>query len=261
MKQPVLEKIEPGFGNSFKLMNFSRTENEHCPYWHFHPEYEIVFINRGKGKRHIGNHISYYENGDLIFLGPNLPHLSFSEGIDKAHKEVVVQMKEDFIGEKWLDKPEFSMIRNLFEKAKQGIIFKGITKKNIGNQLMNLESLKPFKRLIGLLDILNELAISEEYQILNAGNFSLEVGSQDHSRINTIYQYVEAHFKKPIQLKEIAVEANMTIPAFCRYFKKLTGKTFTQFVNEFRVEAVSLLCLLQSLVLSTKDCILLSSII
>jgi len=235
MKQPILEKIEPGFGSSFKLMNF--TSHAACvnPYWHFHPEYEIVFIDRGRGRRHVGNHISFYKNGDLVFLGPNIPHLSFTEDIDQSHEEVVVQMKEDFLGEAWLNKPEFSMIRNLFEKAKQGIIFKGSDKKRLGARLMELQHLDAFGRLMELLYILNEMAIAEDYQLLNAGNFSLEVASQDRARINSIYLYVESNFKQPIQLNDIASEVNMTVPAFCRYFKKLTSKTFTQFVNEYRI--------------------------
>jgi len=235
MKQPILEKIEPGFGSSFKLMHFSSRVQNTSSYWHFHPEFEIVYIDKGKGKRHVGNHISYYKNGDLIFLGPNVPHLSFSDGLDPDHQEVVVQMKGDFLGENFINKPELAMVRNLFEKAKQGIVFKKETKKRVGERLLKMQKLDSFDRLMELLSILNELAISDEYQLLNAGNFSLEVAGQDHQRINKIYNFVENKFQKTIQLEQVAKEVNMTIPAFCRYFKKLTGRTFTQFVNEYRI--------------------------
>ena len=86
-----------------------------------------------------------------------------------------------------------------------------------------------------LLRVLKILAQTEAYTVLNASGLSLEVQSQDHYRINTIYQYVERRFKEEISLDEMAKEVNMTVPAFCRYFKKLTGKTFTHFVNEFRI--------------------------
>ena len=125
----TLEKIEPGFGSSFTIRKFMDGQYHSKPHWHFHPEYEIVFISSGRGKRHIGDHISYYENGDLIFLGPDLPHFGFTEGLYEERIEVVVQMKEDFLGSDFLSRPEMQLIQKLFERTRQGISFYGETKK------------------------------------------------------------------------------------------------------------------------------------
>ena len=79
-QHPELERIEPSYGNSFALRKFESGIKENiAPKWHFHPEIELVFIENGSGKRHIGNHISQYSNGDLIMVGPNLPHFGFTD--------------------------------------------------------------------------------------------------------------------------------------------------------------------------------------
>ena len=234
-RKALLEKIAPVFGSSFTLRKFTNPETCETPHWHFHPEYEIVYISNGQGKRHIGNHISYYEKGDLIFLGPNLPHFGFCDKFMEEHTEIVIQMKADFLGKDFFQSPEMAVVQQLFERSKQGLIFDQAIKKEVGKHLMAMVEMDNFDRLLELLKVLKILAQTEAYTSLNASGLSLEVQSQDHYRINTIYQYVEGKFKGEISLEEMAKEVNMTVPAFCRYFKKLTGKTFTYFVNEFRI--------------------------
>lgn len=229
----TLEKIEPIFGNSFTIRKFTDCDNK--AYWHFHPEYEIVFISNGKGKRHIGGHVSYFENGDLIFLGPNLPHFAFTEELHEEHVEIVVQMKADFLGKEFFQRPEMQAVRQLFERAEQGISYSAETKKNIGERLQRMMEMNGFERLLELLSVLHWLSISEDYTLLNASGFAMEVSSQDHDRIETIYDYVQQNFQNEVSLDEVASRVNMTVPAFCRYFKKLTHKTFTEFVNEIRI--------------------------
>lgn len=230
-----LEKIQPGFGSSFTIRKFDDPTTCNQAHWHFHPEYEIVYVSNGRGKRHIGDHISYYENGDLIFLGPDLPHFGFTEELREHHVEVVVQLKEDFLGRDFMSRPEMAEIRLLFERAKSGISFYGTTKEAVGLQLQAMADMENFDRLLALLEVLGTLARSEHYHMLNASGFALEVNGQDHERIGKIYSYVEKNFLQEVHLEEAAGMANMTVPAFCRYFKRLTNRTFTKFVNEFRV--------------------------
>jgi len=235
LKQPVLEKIEPGFGSSFTIRKFTKPQTFDYSTWHFHPEFELVYISSGSGKRHIGNHVSYYKDGDLIMLGPNLPHLCFTDGLMEEHIEIVVQMKPDFLGTSFFEIPEMQGVKNLFERSREGLSFSGDTKKIVGRCLQEIEALKGPKRLIMLLSILNDLAESEEYVILNAGGYALEVDAQEEKRIGVIYQYVQEGFKEEIVLGDAASSVNMTVPAFCRYFKKMTNKTFIAFVNEYRI--------------------------
>lgn len=230
-----LEKIDPEFGSSFTLKRFTQEQEGAVPFWHFHPEYEIVYISHGRGKRHIANHISYYEDGDLIFLGPNLPHSSFTEELSESHTEIVVQMRSDFMGEGFLNLPETAVIKHLFERSRKGISFYGETKEQVGAQLHEMVELEGFDRLLALLRILKILADSTERIALNVDGFALPVDAQYYERIQKVYSYVHKEFQNEISLEVAAREANMTVSAFCRFFKKLTGKTFTHFVNEVRV--------------------------
>lgn len=232
---PALEKIEPNFGHSFALRKFEEVNPNLQPFWHFHPEMEIVYVKHGSGKRHVGNHISYYNGGDLILLGPNLPHYGFTDRLSGSNSEIVVQMKETFLGKNFFSLPEMSSIFQLFERSKGGLSFYGNTKDEVGARLGSLFYMDEFDKLIEFLKILQILATSKEYNILNAVGVTLIVQGQDTDRIDTIYKYVRNHFTEAIQLEDMAEVVSMTIPSFCRYFKKVTGKTFTEFVNEFRI--------------------------
>lgn len=234
--KPTLEKIEPGFGSSFSYRTYySNPENKKTTFWHYHPEIELVYVNGGCGKRQIGSHISYYRNGDLILIGSLLPHCSFTDSLTGHECESVIQFREDFLGDDFFATTEMRSIRNLLERAKKGIVFHGSTKRNIGKKIESLKEKDPFSRLVGLLEILKQLEKADNYTILNAGGFILETSLQDNDRINIIFNFVKEEFTRPISLDEISQRVSMTNPAFCRYFKKITGKTFTRFVNEYRL--------------------------
>ena len=149
--------------------------------------------------------------------------------------ESVVQMKSDFLGLDFFDIPEMRSIHRLFEKAKGGIAFTGDAKKKIGEKIEILEYKSDFQRLLAILNILNELANASEFQILNADQLSVETQTKENDRINTIFNYVKENYNEPIALEEMADLTHMTVPSFCRYFKKVTHKTFVQFVNEYRL--------------------------
>jgi AraC-like DNA-binding protein len=229
------EIIEPSFGSSFYYSKYSPNANNKAHVWHYHPEIEMVFVNGGTGKRQIGSHISYYTDGDLILIGSELPHCGFTDETTGNTNEVVIQMKPDFLGTNFLSLKETKGIANLFEKAKYGIAFGRDTMRLVGPILEKMNNQWPFERLLSLLGVLRELEQAPDYKLLNAQNFSFEMQAQDNDRINMIFNYVKDHFTEEINLDDIAEMANMTVPSFCRYFKKATKKTFTKFVNEYRV--------------------------
>ncbi|MGB3774856.1 MAG: AraC family transcriptional regulator [Leeuwenhoekiella sp.] len=234
--KPTLEKIKPTFGSSFLYRTYnSEKENNGKNFWHYHPELELVYVNGGTGKRQVGSHISYYRNGELILIGSNLPHCGFTDSLSNYDQETVVQMLPDFLGDTFFEIPEMKSIKSLFERAKMGIVFHGETKRGIGAKVEALGKLENYERLLGLLEILKSLEIAEQYTVLNAQGFILETELQDNNRINVVFNFVKEEFKRQIPLDEIAELVSMTVPAFCRYFKKITGKTFTHFVNEYRL--------------------------
>jgi AraC-like DNA-binding protein len=232
---PNLEIILPSFGSSFSISKHEQNTNLHTNHWHYHPEIELVYINGGSGKRQVGSHVSYYNDGDLILIGSNLPHCGFTDEETGNKKETVIQMKPDFLGNNFFEISEMTNIKNLFRQAKQGISFVGKTKKIIGERIEKLDEQTQLERLLTMLSILNELELSKESVILNAEGFSMEMQMQDNDRMNVVYNFVKDHFQENISLEEISELVCMTVPSFCRYFKKITNKTFTKFVNDYRL--------------------------
>lgn len=232
---PRLKKVELDFGSSLRYSRFTEGNRAAKAYWHYHPEVELVYIAEGYGTRYVGNHISKFENGDLILMGPNVPHFGYEFGMQGINEEIVVQFKEKLLSAYIETIPEFEAIRELINRAKSGISFHGDTKKQIGAELEKLEGKDSFDRLLHILKILETLSRSKEYDILNSNGVTLIIQNQEDDRLNKVYQYVKEHYEFEITLDQISVVAHMTVPAFCRYFKKYTEKTFIEFVNEFRV--------------------------
>ncbi|WP_316814037.1 AraC family transcriptional regulator [Pedobacter heparinus] len=233
--KPSFEVIEPSFGSSFYYSKYAKDVNNKAHLWHYHPEIEMVFVNGGSGKRQIGSHLSYYTDGDLILIGGNLPHCGFTDTNTGNKTESVIQMKPEFLGTGFLALQETKGIAELFNKAKGGIAFGPQTKETVGSSIELMDEQPPFERLLTLLKVLKALENSEDYKILNASGFAMEMQIQDNDRISMVFNYIKDHFQEEINLIAVAEMASMTVPSFCRYFKKITKKTFTQFVNEYRV--------------------------
>ncbi|MDT0540830.1 MULTISPECIES: AraC family transcriptional regulator [Croceitalea] len=234
-KKPAFEAIAPSFGHSFTYKKFDEGNENTFTSWHFHPELELVYINGGSGKRQIGSHVSYFGDGDLILIGSNLPHCGFTDKLTGNKSETMIQMKPDFLGNDFFEIPEMKNIQKLFNMAKGGVAFSGKTKKKVGEKMEVLEYQTDFQRLLSILNILNELSSSDEFKVLNAEGFAIQTEIKDNDRINIVFNFVKTNFKEDISLDEIADLVSMTVPSFCRYFKKITNKTFVQFVNEYRL--------------------------
>lgn len=172
---------------------------------------------------------------DLIFIGSNIPHLNFDYDLKTEYKQIVVQMKEDFLGTAFAISPEFAPIRELFDRAAMGISFQGTTKKKAAEKLHQMLSLPPFDQLLCLLQVFQLLANSQEYEVLNDRDTSIKVFLKDKIRMSSVYEYIHAHFNDTPDVNIIAAKVNLSTAAFCRYFKKQTNMTFTDFVNQYRI--------------------------
>ena len=235
VKKPTLEKLNPNFGSSILVNQHKEKLDKNNAFWHFHPELELVYVNKGQGKTHIGNHLSYFNNSQLILIGANLPHNGFADRLTASGTETTIQFKSSFLGNDFLNIPEMGNVLSLFDRAKKGVRFGVETKGIIGSKINKLLKYQGLEQILRFLDILNFLANTEDYSVLNANGIALESTPQDSDKISMIYKYVNKNFQQHITLNDIANKVSMTVPAFCRYFKKTTGKTFTQLVNEYRV--------------------------
>ena len=228
-----LESISSDADSSFRIL-LTPNLNE-IFYWHFHPEYEIVYVETPSGFRHIGDHISEYKGSDLALIGPNIPHLNFDYGAKTVVDTIVVQMKENFLGKDFFSLPEMAAITELFEKARNGLAFHGETKRLAGEKLKRLSLLPHFDQLITLLEVFQLLAQSDEAEILKAKPIASVSVLKEQQRIQKVYHFIEMNYQKEIDVNEVARLCQLTTAAFCRYFKKSTHHTFTDFLNHFRI--------------------------
>ena len=235
------ELIQEDEGSSFRLLHEKIPAEKYSWQYHYHPEYELVCVLAGNGTRQVGNHASNYENGDLVLMGPDLPHSGFGLNAHGMIEQVVIQFKKDVFTPSLLLRPEMKMINVLLDKSRFGISFGEATKEKAMKKILRLLKLPPFERFVELMHILQMLGGSEEYTLLNSQVTLPTTIRKVHVRLQNIFNYVEQNFQEEINIKKVAAIAHLTVPAFCNYFKKIMNITFTDFINQYRIEQACIL--------------------
>lgn len=235
----ALEKNIENRISSFTVIEL--VESHFDPNWHFHPHYQLFTVLEGAGTRFIGDSIQHFEVGDTVFLGPNIPHLWRS---DKAYFEpnaglkahgIVVYFTEDFLGNDFFGKPEMFQIQHFLKNGLRGLELRDEARSFLINELKELTKSSGFDAILRLLNILNVLSKSSDYQYITSLGYTNTHKISETERMQKVHEYVLKHFKEEIRLGEIADMVNMTESAFCRYFKNRTNKTFSDFVSEIRI--------------------------
>jgi len=217
----------------------------HVPYFinthHFHRDYEIVFVKESAGKRIVGDHVEAFSEGDLVLVGPDLPHAWFNDkeyydGREKLFaRSVVIYLKKNWLEKEVLRLPQTSRLKKLLENAYRGVKFTGASRQIIGQIVSRISEADGLQKSVDLLSILCRMSESKEYQLLATANYLNNYNEHETARLNQVYEYVMRNFSSEITLESAADVASMTANAFSRYFKKQTQKNFSHFVNEIRV--------------------------
>jgi AraC-like DNA-binding protein len=209
-------------------------------------------VIKSRGSRFVGDNISDYQEGDLVFLGPNLPHYwhkgaNAIYGDDPVHA-IVIQFSGEIFGKPLMDKIEFSGIKLLFERSMYGIRFFDGTLKMVSDKIKEILKTNGFYKIIYLFEVLNILASAKDYQLLSSPGYKSEQDKEDNDRIDKVYRYILDNYLEKVELEEAASLINMNKSTFCHFFKKRTRKNFIGFVNEVRIGHASKL-----LIESTKN--------
>ena len=229
--KPFTEKLPLTEDTSFIARTYS-TPHFEVP-WHQHVEYEIILFLEGAGLSFIGNYIGEFKAGDIFVLGSNLPH-TFQKSNGLFTSAVVIQFDKNFWGNKLLDLPESKHIKSLLELSNFGLKITGESKRILYPIIKSIEYAYNFQRVLKLGECLNILA--EKREFITVSTQEIKIREQaTNERIDEVFQYTITNFKNPIQLSVVAQIANMSVPAFCNYFKKRTKKTFIDFLNEIRI--------------------------
>lgn len=230
----VFEDIKRLAGSSFRILVNPKLNDFY--YWHFHPEFELTFIEAPQGTRRVGNHVGQFEGSDLVFIGSNIPHLNFDYGIRTEYKKVVLQIKDNFFKNDFVTTPELASIYQLFENSKKVICFNGMTKVLVGKRLKEIHHLPYFEQFIEVLSLFQMLATSNEKTFLHELPFDDFYNNKEQNRLKIVYAFIENNFQRNITIDEMGQLTHLSKAAFCRYFKKMTRLTFTEFLNQFRIE-------------------------
>ncbi|MBT8299002.1 MAG: AraC family transcriptional regulator [Maribacter sp.] len=236
-----LETFKSNSRSPFRLLHNPRLNN--LFYWHFHPDFELVFIEGASATRHVGDHISTYNDSDLVFIGSNIPHLNFDYGIQTEYTKEVLHIKPFFKHMVLGEIPELLEIIELFKRAAHGIAFSGETKGIVGDRLKKLHLLSSFDMFMEVIQILKILSLSKEFDLLHEQPFVNKYNKKEQERLRHIYAFIDENYHRKINIDEIAAESNLGKEAFCRYFKKDTGNTFVGFLNQYKISQAKRLLL------------------
>ncbi len=237
--KPIVAKLSTSPQSSFKYKWIKLDSFEFN--WHCHPEFELMLMLRSTGKRFVGDSISYYREGDLVFVGSALPHTLYSPAQDgghgQLHEAILIQFVEDFAGLCFSDAPELRHVHRVFRKASKGIQIRGKTRDIVARRMKEMSSLSGMDRLLNLLAILDTLGTADDsdLSVLSSLDFAHDLQPLQQSRIDSVCTYINQNYEQKLKLEDAAAIASMSTTAFCRFFKRSTGKTFVDYVNELRI--------------------------
>jgi AraC-like DNA-binding protein/mannose-6-phosphate isomerase-like protein (cupin superfamily) len=209
--------------------------------WHFHSEYELLYVLEGTGTSFVADSIQRFSSGDLVLMGSNLPHfwkndeLFEDESNRKKVKYIVIQFPSDFFHDQISKYPEFSFIGELFETSSRGIRFMPQVVKQVSKSILKITETKGIDRIILLLKVLQKLALSNDYSLLAGEYYQLENFKMDGDRLTRVMHYINTNYQHNIKLETVAEMAHLHPTAFCRFFKEKTGKQLLKYINDMRI--------------------------
>ena len=209
--------------------------------WHFHSEYQLFTVLKGRGTRFIGDHMQAFKEGDMVFTGPNLPHLwrsdnsYFDSNNGLETHGIVIYFPDDFLRNSVFEIDEFSEIAQVLQKSERGIEINGKTNQAIRLMMQELLYMKGGQSIIQLLQILNLMVDSPNCQPITQAEYINLNKDSETDRMGQVYEFVMKNFKEKITLEEVSEIANLSVSAFSRYFKTRVNKSFSDFLSEVRI--------------------------
>ncbi len=238
------EEVVAGADASFGVLIYDRPSFERG--WHYHPEAELTLIEESSGSRFVGDHIGNFGPGDLILLGKNLPHTWRNDAAALRQatraRSIYVQFRSGWLEASAGLLPELGEVRKLLARAARGLSFTGPAREQAALQMRRLPELSGLRRLTAFWELLDELAGADGSEALSSAGFAPMLDELTSERIRKIHKHVYSNFRGGIAHQDLARLAGLSPAALSKFFRRTTGRTITEFVNEVRVgEAARLL--------------------
>jgi len=205
--------------------------------WHQHQEYELHLITQTSGKVFVGDYIGNFKPGNLVLLGPNLPHHWVSNDLPingVCSRSISLQFSGELFKKSIEIFPELKQAIPLLDRAIDGIEFHGISEFAL-KQLRKIIKKPGIRSLNRFLTLILKLSEHKDFQILSSPNSFKYVDDQAMSKLNGTITYLTENYFCNFTMEELAEKAEMERSQFSRYFKKVTGTTFTCFVRNLRI--------------------------
>ena len=236
MAKPVFEKVPDSLeqGVACEVIQGAGFGSK----WHFHPELQFTLISGGAGYRLVGDDLRPFHPGDVVFVGADLPHVWQADAPGLAAQPLdalIIQFREDCLGPCLREHPAFGGVRKLLRKASLGLELTGTLREAAAQAIVQFPKAPPLRRLILLMDLLDQLARSDSYHTLASPGYAPDLNAFDEQRVQAVCEYLQTHLAEPVYLAKVAALVHMSEGAFSRFFRSRTGRTFSQFVSELRV--------------------------
>jgi AraC-like DNA-binding protein len=228
----LIQKIHVEAHHSFACRTYRTPDFETA--WHKHTECELILITEGNGTVLIGDWIGEYTAGDVFFISPNLPHMFRKSGQETIGSAIVIHFIRDFWGETFLSLPEMAFLSRQLAKKDTAIQLQGTLLADIGPLIGSMEDAEGIERIHLLLRCMQMISTSAEQKVVTIAFDSIGNG-EENSLIEQIIDYSFKHYLSPISLRDVAGITSMSIPSFCRFFKKNIKKSFFDFIREIRI--------------------------
>ena len=211
--------------------------------WHYHEEYELHLIVATRGKVFVGDYIGRFEPGHLVLTGPRLPHNWISSDVPPEGvplRDRVLQFSDLPLRQSAQVIPELAEVLPLLERARHGIEFFDISAP-IQDRMARIKRSHGLQRFAEFVKLLAELARCTEYRLLSSVQLQSFDDDEALAKISGIVDYLTEHYCEAFSMAELCQRVGMTESSFSRYFRRATGNTFTNFINQLRIHKACLL--------------------
>ncbi len=235
-----LEELKPNPDESFFIGIFQDHIEQTA--WHYHQEFELSFITEGSGKRIVGDSVESFHPGDLIFIGPRIPHVWISGEMARTQhsgrtlESVYLLFNQDILPQELISLPEFKDVKRAIKLSERGMLIQEDTLNQVSKIMLQLPYQDRMKRLMLFYEILHIIGNSQSFTLLASEAYVKSKFETSNTRVNNIHEFLMNNYREEINLEEIAELVHLAPASVCRFFKSATGQTIFNYLNKIKVD-------------------------